>query len=239
VAEFSLVSDDGDEGYPGRLLVRARYTLAADEAVLKMDFEARLEEGSEVATIVNLANHAYWNLSGDLKETAASHDLQVACTHMLERSPTTVPTGEYVAVDGTPFDFTRLAALAPRFEEVKSVDPGFFDLCYSRGDRAEMEAWRAPAEPTEIALLRHPGSGRSMRVLTTQPGVQLYTGHFLPPPDAIKSRSPPYSRHVQNGAICLETQHFPDAINHPHFPSVVLRPGELYKHTTSHIFAWQ
>jgi aldose 1-epimerase len=205
---WSYRSPDGEEGYPGNLDVVAEYSLAED-GTLRMGYEAR----SDAPTVLNLTNHAYWNLSG--RGTILDEALQIHASRYLEVDAGLLPTGRAVDVAGTAFDFRSPRRIGERIEATGSG----YDHCYL------LDASPDPEGLSLAAILRDPASGRSMTVRTSQPGVQLYSGNFLA-----------RNGFLLHGALCLETQHFPDCVNHPEFPSASLRPGQVYRHTTVHSF---
>jgi aldose 1-epimerase len=201
--ELSLVSPDGQAGYPGRLEVTVTYKLTADNQLV-MDYTAKTDK----PTHVNLTNHAYWNLAGvGSRQEVLGHVLMLNADHYLPSDEAKIPTGEIRRVDGTVMDFTRRRTIGSRIEQ---VERGYYDHCYVLN--------KTPDEPLSLcARVVEPNSGRTMEVLTTQPGVQLYTGN--------------------RRGLCLETQHYPNAPNEPEFPSTVLRPGETYHQVTVHKFS--
>jgi aldose 1-epimerase len=207
-------SPAGDEGYPGNLDVSVTYRLALDGA-LSLEYEAT----TDAPTLVNLTNHSYFNLAG--KGDILGHILTLYASRYTEPDAQLTPTGRILPVAGTPLDFRRPAAVGGRLAR---LDIGGYDHNYV-----------IDGGPDPLALaaeLYEPGSGRAMEVLTTKPGIQLYTGNFL---DGLAGKGGAvYQRHA---ALCLETQYFPDAIHHPAFPSPVLRPGQTYRHTTVHRFS--
>lgn len=212
---FSLESPDGDEGYPGKLKVQAVYTLN-DANELNIEYTAT----TDAPTIVNLTNHAYWNLSAGASNVL-NHELTLNADRYLPVDAGLIPTGELRSVNGTPMDFTRPQTIGSRIAQVE----GGYDHCYVL-NRSEGET-----KPTLAARVFEPKSGRTMEVYATQPGVQLYTGNFL---DGSLHRG--NTSFVKHFAFCLETQHFPDSPNQPPFPSTVLTPGQQYRHTTLHKF---
>lgn len=206
-------SPDGEEGYPGALTAQAVYRLTEhDELVID------LQASTDAPTIVNLTNHAYWNLAGAGNGTVEGHELHLHCSRVLQRGADGVPTGAVVPVTGSAFDFTHPRRIGDRIRQA-----GGYDHCFVIDG--------APGQLRTFARVYAPGSGRVMEVATTQPGVQLYTSEFLPSTVGAGGRM-----FGPRGALCLETQHFPDSVHHPHFPSIVLRPGQTYRHRTVHRF---
>jgi len=199
-------SPDGDQGFPGALT--ASVTYAVDGDVMSIIYEA----ASEAPTVVNLTNHTYWNLgagtAGD-GGTAQHHVLAVAAQRYLPVDSASIPTGEFAGVEGGPFDLRRPTRLG---NVMGTVDGGGFDHCFDLG--------HGEGAMQVAAVLQHPATGRWLQVSTDQVGVQVYTANNLGPP------------FVPHGAVCLETQRFPDAPNHTQFPSAVLRPGAPYRSHT-------
>lgn len=214
--ELTLVSPDGDEGYPGKLTARAVYWLN-DENEMEMEYFAETDQ----PTHINLTNHAYWNLGGAGSGKVLDHRLQLNAKSSLAIDDKKIPTGELLPVKGTPLDFTKTTAVGERIE---AVGGGGYDHCYVV-DR------RQAGELALAARVEDPASGRVMEVLTTQPGVQLYTANYLS--DKLGTGGKSYGPHH---AICLEAQAFPDAPNQPAFPSSLLRPGQTYHQRTVHRF---
>jgi aldose 1-epimerase len=214
--EFTYTSADGEEGYPGNLKATVTYLLT-DNDELRVEFKATTDK----PTIVNLVHHSYWNLTGDPKNTILDHELMLAADRFLPVDETLIPTGELRAVKGTPFDFTQATKIGAR------VNADDQQLKYGNGYD---HCWVLRSQSGKVALaatLHDPSTGRAMDVLTDQPGVQFYGGNFL---DGTVTGKGGVKYEFRTG-LCLETQHYPDSPNKPEFPSVVLRPGETYRHT--------
>ena len=213
---FRWTSVAGDEGYPGELQVSVVYMLD-EESRLTIGYEA----ATDAATPVNLTNHTYWNLAGAGGGDILRHQLSLVADRFLPVDSDLIPTGELSSVEGGPMDFRSILEVGSRMQEVE----GGYDHCYVLGDQ--------PAEvPRPAAILRDPGSGRTLRISTTEPGIQLYTGNFLDGIRGAGGRS--FDLH---GALCLEAQHFPDSPNQPGFPGTILEPGEMYRQVTVHEFS--
>ena len=216
---LEYTSPNGEEGYPGTLTASVTYTLTADNQ-LKLEMVGR----SDAPTIVNLANHSYWNLAGHDAGDSLGHQLLLRAESYTATDPFRVPTGEIASVEGTPLDFTLAKTMARDIAELPGLtdsDPGGYDHNYVlSGEPGQLRLAAKVVEPT---------SGLSMEVHTTAPGVQLYSGNFLD--GSLKGKGGTvYEKH---GGFCLETQHYPDSINkegRPNWPSVILRPGEVYRH---------
>lgn len=213
---FSLVSEDGDEGYPGKLDVTVDYILN-DNNELKIDFTATTDK----TTHVNLTNHNYWNLCGAGSGKITGHVLKLEADKYLPVDEQSIPTGEMAAVEGTPFDFRTESKIGARLNEIKADPVGYDHNYVLRSGGGELSL---------AATVSCPESGRQMEISTTQPGIQFYTGNYL-------DGQPGSGGFNQYGAFCLETQHFPDAPNQASFASTLLKPGETYRQTTVHKFS--
>ena len=206
-------SKDGEEGYPGNLHATVTISLN-DQNELVLEYEATTDN----PTILNLTNHSYFNLAGAGSGTVLDHVVTLHADKYTPVDDTLIPTGELAPVQGTPFDFTTPHAIGERIAQTGAGYDHNFILNPS-------------GKINDAAVVRDPSSGRVMEVLTTQPGIQMYTGNFLD--GSIQGNGGKYNK---NGALCLETQHFPDSPNRPNFPSTVLRPGETYRQTTVYRF---
>ncbi|HZX27779.1 MAG TPA: aldose epimerase family protein [Telluria sp.] len=213
-----LVSPDGDAGFPGQVEIGVRYRLD-DEGALTIEYEAV----ADAPTPINLTSHPYFNLNGGMADVG-DHMLQVDADHYLSIDATGIPIG-LAPVSGTAFDFRRPAAIGARlcWPDAQLRMAGGFDHCFCIRGRVPGQA----GELREVAKVVDPGSGRSLRVATTEPGLQLYTGNYL---SGVRGRAPrPYARH---DGFCLEASAYPDQINSEHAAAVILRPGQVYRQTT-------
>ncbi|MGO9405416.1 MAG: aldose epimerase family protein [Terriglobales bacterium] len=217
VVRLTCVSPDGDGGFPGKLSVTVVYRLT-DDNELQLEYTAKTDK----ATPVNLTNHSYFNLGGG--EDILQDILYIPAEHYTPVDATMIPTGEIQPVKGTSLDFTRPMAIGAGIAEMKG-NPGGYDHNYVLS--------REAGKLKLAGRVLDPISGRQMEVWTAEPGVQFYTGNFL---DGTLNgkRGVVYGKHA---GFCLETQHFPDSVNHPGFPSVILRPGRVYRTETIYKFS--
>ncbi len=216
--KLTYTSPDGSQGYPGELSCVVQYTWTNTNE-LRIDYSATTNR----KTIVNLTNHSYFNLAGHNAGSILNHELKLLATEYTPGDATLLPTGKIEPVKGTPFDFTTATPLGKNVKDVKA-EPVGYDLNFVHGkERTEVAKW--------IAEVVEPKNGRTLNVYTTEPGVQLYTGNFL---DGVKGKGG--AVYKQHEAFCLETQFFPDSPNRPEFPSIELKPGEEYRHSTIYHF---
>lgn len=221
--ELAYRSQDGEEGYPGTLSVTVIYTLT-DDNTITIEYSAETDQ----KTIVNLTNHAYFNLAGAASgKDILNHELMLVADHFTPGDAGLIPTGEIRSVKGTPMDFTQSMPIGARIhaEDDQLQAAGGYD-----------HNWVLNREGKSLALaarLYEPTSGRVMEVSTTEPGIQFYSGNFLDGSLTGKGNTI-YRKHA---GLCLETQHFPDSPNHQEFPSTVLAPGERYTQTTTYSFS--
>lgn len=211
---LTLSSPDRDENFPGNLQVKVTYRLT-DDNELRIDYEAQTDK----ATPVNLTNHSYFNLAGEGNRDILDHELRLHASAYTPVDETLIPTGKIEKVEGGPFDFTKSKKIGADIDKV----PGGYDHNFVLDGKI--------GELKIAAELKDPASGRSMTMYTTEPGVQFYSGNFLD--GSIKSRGKAYNKYF---GLCLEAQHFPDAVNKPNFPSIILNPGQTYKRTTVYKF---
>lgn len=218
--EFTLVSPDGDQGFPGTLTAHVRYTLNGN--TIAIHYSATTDK----PTVVNLTNHTYFNLSGAGSGTILNEKLTIFADKITPVNSQLIPTGELMAVAGTPFDFTRPDTIGARInaDDVQlKLAHGYDHNWVLNGKMGTMH---------RAARVYDPASGRVLEENTTEPGVQFYTGNFLD-----GTFSGPNGKYSFRSGFCLETQHFPDSPNHPSFPSTELKPGQTYSSETTWTFS--
>lgn len=213
----SYLSKDGEEGYPGNLGIVVTYTLTAANE-LKIEYTATTDK----ATPINLTSHSYFNLSAGRDSTILAHDLTLNAKAYTPVDEQLIPTGEIKEVAGTPMDFTIAKRIGRDIDQVK----GGYDHNWVLNKNSN--------DLTLAAVLSDSASGRQMEVWTTEPGIQFYSGNFL---DGTLTNTKGGVKYVLHGALCLETQHFPDSPNQPSFPSTILKPGDTYHHTCIYKFS--
>ena len=220
--QLSYLSKDGEENYPGNLDVKVLYSLSEDNELI-IEYHAV----SDKDTVVNLSNHSYFNLLGHDAGDISTHELKIYADKFTEIDENCLPTGEILDVKGTPFDFTELTPIGPGLDSKhpQIINGGGYD-----------HSWVLNAQDGKLAKaaeLYEPSSGRFMEVYTTKPGIQFYSGNFL---DGLKNCKDGATYGKRSG-LCLETQFFPNALKHKHFPSPILRAGDEYNHTTIYKFS--
>ncbi|MDH8701035.1 aldose 1-epimerase [Dysgonomonadaceae bacterium PH5-43] len=220
--ELKYLSKDGEEGYPGNLSVTVTYKLTDDNSV-DINYKATTDK----ATIINLTNHSYFNLAGEGDAYVGDQELQINASTYLPTSDVAIPLGKPESVEGTPFDFQTLHTMGER------IDDDNTQIIYGNGYDHTFIINKVEGELAFAAKAISPKTGIVMDTYTTEPGVQLYTANYLDGSFVGKNGN----TYPKRSAFCLETQHYPDSINQPNFPSVVLRPGEEFNSTTQYRFS--
>jgi len=210
--KLTYISKDGEEDYPGELTVEVIYMLTNDN-----ELHVLMTATTDKTTIVNLAQHNYWNLGGHDSGDILNHELMINADAYTPTDDTLIPLGKFSEVKGTPYDFRSTHRIGDKINEIPGDPGGYDDNFVLRGKFGELKL---------AAKAHDPKSGRRMELFTTEPGVQFYSGNFLDGSNIGKGGA---VYHKHNG-FCLETQHYPDSINNPDWPSVILKPGEMYHH---------
>lgn len=219
---LSYRSRDGEEGYPGNVTIDAVYSLTQDNG-LRLDFSA----STDAPTPLNLANHSYFNLKGEGEGDILDHEIEIPAQRFTPVNLGLIPTGERRDVRGTPFDFTSAQRIGQRIDaddEQLRLAGGYDHNFVIDGDAGTLR---------RAALVHERTSGRTLEVLTTEPGMQFYSGNFLD--GTLHGKTGRV--YAYRGGLALETQHFPDSVNHPDFPNTLLRPGETFRSTTIYRFS--
>ena len=227
--DFQLVSPAGDEGYPGTVTACITYTLTPDG-----ELWVEMSATTDALTIINLAHHSYWNLAGQASGSVRGHELSITADTYLPVDATSIPTGLFAPVAGTPFDLrperspatTLGAALDGLPGAADGKKPGGIDHNYV------VRGWQPDGSLRSVAVLRDPASGRTLEILSDQPGIQVYTSNYLD--GSVKGKGG--AAYAKQAAVCLETQKYPDSIHHADWPSTRLNPGQTYRHTMVHRF---
>jgi aldose 1-epimerase len=220
--QLTYRSRDGEENYPGNLDVKVIYSLSEDNA-LGIDYYAETDQD----TVVNLTNHAYFNLSGHKAGDISNHQIMINADRFTVIDDEGIPTGEIRSVEGTPMDFRQLTPIGPGF------DSGYEQIACGKGYDHNWVLNVSGVKPEMAAELYDPASGRVMEVYTTKPGIQFYSGNFLDGSEVCKGGAV----YGKRSGLCLETQYFPNALKHKHFPSPILKAGEQYHFTTIYKFS--
>jgi len=219
---LSYSSPDGEEGYPGNVRIKVQFILS-DQNDLVINYEARTDQ----QTILNLTNHSYFNLNGQGSGTILDHLVEINASQYTPIDNTLIPTGKLEPVSETPFDFTTANIIGKR------INNDHIQLRHGKGYDHNYVINKDGGPIGFAAKATGDKTGIKMEVLTNQPGVQFYTGNFMSGKNIIKGGVPDHFR----TAFCLETQHFPDSPNHPHFPSTTIVPGDIFESTTIYKFS--
>ena len=219
---LKYVSHDGEQGYPGKVTIKVTYTLT-EENELKIYYEGETDK----TTILNPTHHSYFNLTGDFKKNILGHELKIDADKFTPVNKELIPTGELLNVENTPMDFNTPSLVGAR------IDDDFEQLRFAGGYDHNWVLKSCDSSVRKIASVYEPETGRLMEVLTDQPGLQFYSGNSLN--GSVEGKMG--LKYESRTGLCLETQHFPDSPNQPDFPSVILRPGEIYRSTTIYKFS--
>ena len=215
--KFTYTSPDGEEGYPGELNITVNYFVPSEGNSIAISYTATTNK----ATPVNLTNHSYFNLGGEGSPTVLNHLLRLNADKYTPTDDTMIPTGKTESVEGTDLDFRKRTKIGQRIESIGATAAIGYDHNFVLNEKD------ADARLNLAAALIDPDSGRVLRVSTTEPGIQFYSGNFL---KGQKGKGGKIYAH--RSAMCLETQHYPDSVNHPNFPTTILKPGETFESRT-------
>ena len=217
--KFSYHSPDGEENYPGNLLIEVTYHLT-DKNEVRIEYSATTDR----KTPVSLTNHAYFNLAGAGSDTVLNHELTINADFYTPTDETLIPTGDITPVKGTPLDFTTPVVIGKRIEQLTNTAAIGYDHNYVLNRKED--------GIQQAARLKDPVSGRVLTVFTDQPGIQLYTGNFLTGQQGKRGK-----KYAHRSAVCLETQQHPDSVNKPQWASIILEPGKAYRHVCIYAFS--
>ena len=220
--KFTYTSPDAEEGYPGEVKITVTYFVPLEGNSISVSYTATTDK----ATPLNLTNHAYFNLAGEGSPTVLDHRLRLNADKYTPTDETMIPTGEIALVEGTDLDFRKRTRIGDRIESIGATAALGYDHNFVLNEKA------ADAKLNLAAALVDPASGRLMRVSTTEPGIQFYSGNFLKGQTGKGGKT-----YAHRSAMCLETQHYPDSVNHPNFPTTIVQPGETYESRTVFTFS--
>lgn len=220
--EFSYLSKNGEEGYPGNLNIRVKYSITEDNE-LKIEYHAT----SDKDTIVNITNHSYFNLSGQGSGDVLKHKLMINADKFTVNDRNSIPTGEIAEVDSTPMDFRKLTYIG------ENISSSYEQIVFGNGYDQNFIINNSGKKLEKAAEVYDEKSGRIMEVYTTKPGVQFYSGNFLDGLEPGKGGT----TYIKRSGFCLETQYFPNSVNHKNFPSPILKAKQNYEHSTIYKFS--
>ena len=216
---FEYTSPDMEEGYPGNLNLKIRYHLSEDNSL-----EVTYLATTDAPTIINLTNHCYFNLNGQDGSTILDHKLKLNCSNYTEYNEVFSQTGNIISVDNTPLDFREEQAIGARFND------NYYQFRICTGYDHNMIIDGETNELKQVGTCKSDKTGICLEVLTTEPAIQLYSGNFIHFDPITHGKN--NIKYPKNGGFCMEAQHFPDSMDHPNFPSTILRPGQIYKQKT-------